>query len=333
MTDSAFDFDGLMAEFGDLGAQAPVATAAKPAEKAPRTASSAPVEGKSKAPAKKPGTRKTPVPQVVAPTVRMPEMAAGESGEVRAKAAPAPRPMIELDPVTEWRIIGPYLYLPDAFEVVVCDPTGELDWVTEFGPARYATTAADIATAMREVTDSLDRRHTLLASHASERIETLPRLSAEGEPIDVPRRLLVVLNQIGTITDGDPMVLHAEGRGALDQVLMLGRAAGIHVIASVRRPSAFTTAGHSLLYSVKVGLGWMSEPFSYLAIGTPGCADLDPVTPEDRGWFVVDGEDDVVVQMYKLPVRSHNEVGDEPERVGVVERIRQRPAHIPGRST
>lgn len=226
------------------------------------------------------------------------------------------------------------LYLPDEYEIIVCDPKRtDFTWTPEFPNVRFAATIPEIQDAVAYAKQRMEHNQDLLQRYGRQNVAYLREMAARGEipAEDAPRRLLLFFDEMASFftdsSDEETRVLQGTARGDLEQITMLGRAPWVNVFGAAQKPSDKNLGTQVReLMSNKIGIGWMKANMSEQVLGSNLCTMLPrKATPRGRGWILTEGHPDRLMQTWYVPMRTEpvDFLGGQV-RPGVQDMIRDR---------
>ncbi|MDN5759032.1 MAG: hypothetical protein L0H59_10940, partial [Tomitella sp.] len=180
------------------------------------------------------------------------------------------------------------MWLPDVYQVIVCDPKRtDFTWTPEFpNVVRFAATDTEICGAVSESKNQMDERQSLLNKH---QVRNLHRLRAKGD-VAVPPRLILFFDEmtdfLAKSANEDVEELKQEARGDLESLGRLGRALEVNIIGAAQKPDAkiMSTQLRSQL-GFRVGVGPLDQYESQQILNSDhGTRFPDEGTPKGRSW-------------------------------------------------
>ena len=227
------------------------------------------------------------------------------------------------------------LYLPDEYDLVVCDPKRtDFTWTAEFPNVRFAATTEEITAAVKWAQERMSHNQDLLNRYQREKVDYLHQMASEGKipATDAPKRTLVFFDEMAAYFDPskneDVRVLQSEAQYALSQIMMMGAAMWGNVIGAAQNPGD-QNLGTQIreLFGTRIGIGWMKGNMSTQVLGDNRAEKLDREnTPKGRGWVLTEGERDKLGQVWYLPKHAETIpwIDGAPEMPGVVEIVAAR---------
>ncbi|WP_137726320.1 FtsK/SpoIIIE domain-containing protein [Prescottella subtropica] len=182
-------------------------------------------------------------------------------------------------------------YLPDLYEVNVCDARGtDFRWAQGFPNVQMATSDAEIVAAIKETRRAIDERQSFRDRCAAD-----PEAEREHGP--TPKRLIFFFDNIvdffaPTASEDDDKVKD-RARADMEAIARLGRLLDVHVIAATQRleTKLFPAELRSQL-KFRLSVGAVDEFTSQLVLGSDhGTRFPDDVSSKGRAWVYdpVDG--------------------------------------------
>ncbi|WP_420879106.1 FtsK/SpoIIIE domain-containing protein [Rhodococcus sp. (in: high G+C Gram-positive bacteria)] len=139
-------------------------------------------------------------------------------------------------------------YLPDLYEVIVCDPHYiEFTWATDLPNVQIATSDTEIVESIAQARRSMDDRQRLLNELQIQKLQlardqylTAADLAQEHRP--VPKRMILLFDGVDHFFDAGanitPEGLKATARADLEAIVRLGRALEMSIVAGAQRADA-----------------------------------------------------------------------------------------------
>lgn len=271
------------------------------------------------------------------------------------KVAPCPMRCISVDSPTRQFLVGDAMipthnsvalsivlfyamYLPDLYEVIVCDPKMmDFIWTAEFPNVRsVATSDVELCQACSQTRRELEQRQELLKRVQVRKLSLMrqmyrdnPQLEAQYGP--VPKRLILFFDEIADFlapgSDEDIEELKRDARADLEKIGRLGRAMEVNIVAAAQKPDAkiVSTQLRSQL-GFRLGVGPLDQYESEQILNSNhGTRFPTSGTPKGRAWGYDPKGGYRQVQIMFLPDDSMTAEWDPTQQLlGTKERIRDR---------
>lgn len=230
------------------------------------------------------------------------------------------------------------MYLPDLYEVIVCDPKMmDFIWTAEFpNIVKVATTDVELCEACGTTRQELEKRQELLKRVQVRKLSMMRGLYRDNPELErahgpVPKRLILFFDEIADFlapgSDEDIEELKKNARADLEKIGRLGRAMEVNIVAAAQKPDAkiVSTQLRSQL-GFRLGVGPLDQYESEQILGSNhGTRFPASGTPKGRAWGYDPKNGYRQVQIMFLPDDSMTAEWDPTQTLlGTKDRIRTR---------